>query len=227
MNPRHALVGLCAAFVIAGSAWADAVPTYTATTAWITWNFYGVGTEFYSFSGPEVNLSGAAYFDRTNYYFLGSLPLLYIFQPSIPPYGNSSGVISDVPLPNAVTFWDAAESSVSITFSATDLNPAIPGTLTGTLTTCDPNPCNQTGNGQFFHVGFDIPGQWTFTIVKSPYITEYYLASAQFTTVPEPGSGILLVLGIAGLCLHRYRQRSVIQAASVPKGAAADSAAEG
>jgi hypothetical protein len=145
------------------------------------------------------------------------LPSQYIFSPYIPPDGNSSGVIGGVPLPNAATQGFFGESTFSVTFSANDLNPTMPGTLAGTLTTCNPDPCNETGFGQFFHVAFDIPGQWTFTIEKSAYITEYYLDSIQFTTVPEPGSGTLLALGSSAMmCLYRYRRRRRASSPSRP-----------
>jgi len=89
MNAACVFLPLCAAFANAGSAWADAIPTYAATTASITWQTR-LGVVLYSFRGPGVDLSDANYFDPTTYYLLGSLPHTYIFFSRIAPDGNSS-----------------------------------------------------------------------------------------------------------------------------------------
>lgn len=206
----------CVAGFGGGFAAADPIPSYAATNASITWSFALYSNETISLLGPELSLNGGAgnFGGLRDIGITPGTPFGFTFPIVNGDQGGSvSGTIGGV---SDTNFWISSPDlfiASDAVFTAADLTATVPAMLTGTITLCLPgNQCFLYGGSQYFKVNLNLPGILKLGIanIGTSSSPQYGVYSAQFTTVPEPNTALLLCFAVAGEICLRGRSQSAV-----------------
>jgi hypothetical protein len=170
--------------------------TYTGTT--------GAQLEDFTFVGPNLNLTGGGGSPGNGLLEVGILPgtPFFLGQPLIE---GEYGVASAAGAIAGVTYNDLGVSSGDGVYAGPfvlqngETSLTVPYTLTGTVGVCRPyvvfGSCEFTAGQQYFNIAFSTPGLMTVHLIEIGSASQSYWAitSAQFTSVPEPNTGSLII----------------------------------
>jgi hypothetical protein len=197
----------------------SAAPVYPVDSGSITYvnSILGAGlTDNFHFTGPLVSITGSGA-TAVAYSTLQSLgvPFPFSLNLDIDDTGDESGPAianginyPSVQYPNSATAAVTALTNVTIT--AGHLTVSVPADVTGEIDVCSPSSVCAFGGGTPtfpFDVTLNVPGTLTLTFEQFNGGATYDLTKAQFTSVPEPRSSWICVLG--GLTLFVAGRRNI------------------